>query len=120
MMLIYASASLVTGIFAAFFGTSFSLHNAMVIRNKMYNHICNFSFNEIDKFSTPSLVTRLSNDVQKYQSNLQLIITLAFRAPVTMVISAINAFTPPLGSTLYGFCCLGMVIAMLTIITLIA
>jgi ATP-binding cassette subfamily B protein len=119
MMSIYAGASLTVGLCGSFLGSAAALYAAMNTRQGMYNKIVTYSFYEVDKLSIGSLITRLSNDVQRHQINLQMILTMMFRAPVTITISLINAFTPPMGNVIYGCITIGIVIAMLAIVTLI-
>jgi ATP-binding cassette subfamily B protein len=118
-MSIYAGSSLTCGLCGSFLGSAAALYAAMNTRQGMYNKVMNYSFYEVDKFSTASLITRLSNDVQKHQINLQMILTMLFRAPVTMTISLVNAFTPPMGNVTYGCITIGIVILMLTIVGII-
>jgi ATP-binding cassette subfamily B protein len=118
-MSIYAFASLTTGLLGSFFGSVAALYIAQNTRQGLYNKVTTFSFNEVDKFSPASLITRLSNDVNQYAINTQMIITMLFRAPVTFIISIINAFTPPMGNVMYGCIILGIVALMLTTVTLI-
>jgi ATP-binding cassette subfamily B protein len=89
----------------------------MHTRNGMYAKIQTYSFYEVDQMSPGSLVTRLSNDVQRYQLNMQMILTMLFRAPVTITISIINAFTPPLGNITYGLIVIGIVVVMLIVVS---
>ena len=62
------------------------------VRHDMYYNIQNYSFSSIDKFSTSSLVTRLTTDVTNLQNAYQMIIRIAFRAPATFLFSLIMAF----------------------------
>jgi ATP-binding cassette subfamily B protein len=101
MMAVYAVCSLITGIGGSFCGSIAALLIAQNVRNGMYQKIQSLSFSDLDKVTTPSLITRMTNDVQKYQINMQLIITVLFRAPVTFCISLYNAFTLG-GTTIYG------------------
>jgi ATP-binding cassette subfamily B protein len=119
MMSVYAGLSLVCGLCGSFLGSAAALYGAMNTRQGMYNKIMNYSFYEVDKFSTGSLITRLSNDVQKHQINLQMILTMLFRAPVTITISLINAFTPPMGNVTYGCITIAIIVLMLTVIVII-
>jgi ATP-binding cassette subfamily B protein len=119
MMACYAGASLIVGLLGSFLGSAAALYAAMNTREAMYNKVMSYSFNEVDKFSTASLITRLSNDVQRHQINLQMIFTMLFRAPITITISLVNAFTPPMGNVTYGCVTIAIVILMLTVITLI-
>ena len=58
----------------------------------MYYNIQNFSFSNIDKFSTSSLVTRMTTDVSNVQNAYQMLIRMAFRSPMMMIFSAVCAF----------------------------
>lgn len=117
MMAIFAGSSLVCGLSGSFLGSIASLEIAMHTRNGMYAKIQTYSFYEVDQMSPGSLVTRLSNDVQRYQLNMQMILTMLFRAPVTITISIINAFTPPLGNITYGLIVIGIVVVMLIVVS---
>ena len=62
------------------------------VRHDMYYNIQNFSFSSIDRFSTSSLVTRLTTDVTNVQNSYQMIIRIAFRSPSILIFSLIMAF----------------------------
>lgn len=62
------------------------------LRKDMYYNVQNFSFSNIDKFSTSSLVTRLTTDVTNVQNAYQMIIRTAFRSPSMIIFSLIMAF----------------------------
>ncbi len=62
------------------------------LRHDMYYNIQNFSFSNIDKFSTSSLITRMTTDVQNVQQAYLMIIRVAFRSPIMMIFSAVFAF----------------------------
>lgn len=63
------------------------------MRNDMYFNIQDFSFANIDKFSTAGLVTRLTTDVMNIQNAYMMIIRVAVRAPFMIVFALIMAFT---------------------------
>ena len=56
-----------------------------VVRNELYRHINTFSHSEIDKFGTPSLITRVTNDVNQLQFAVAMLIRLVVRAPFLAV-----------------------------------
>lgn len=56
-----------------------------VVRNEMYRHINSFSHAEIDRFGTPSLITRITNDVNQLQFAVAMLIRLVVRAPFLAV-----------------------------------
>lgn len=63
------------------------------MRTDMYNNIQDFSFANIDKFSTAGLVTRLTTDVMNIQNAFMMIIRVAVRAPFMIIFALIMAFT---------------------------
>jgi len=56
-----------------------------VVRSEMYKHVNTFSHSEIDKFGTPSLITRITNDVNQLQFAVAMLIRLVIRAPFLAV-----------------------------------
>ena len=62
------------------------------LRHDMYYNIQNFSFSNIDKFSTSSLITRMTTDVQNVQQAYLMLVRTAFRSPIMMVFSTVFAF----------------------------
>ena len=63
------------------------------LRQDMYHNVQGFSFANIDKFSTASLVTRLTTDVSNVQNAYQMIIRIAVRSPMMLVFAMIMSFT---------------------------
>ena len=78
-----------SGKFAAIASAGFAKN----LRHDMYYNVQNFSFSNIDKFSTASIVTRLTTDVTNLQNSYQMIIRIAVRAPMILLFSLIMAFT---------------------------
>lgn len=62
------------------------------LRKDLYYKVQDFSFENIDKFSTPSLVTRMTTDITNVQMSFMMIIRIAVRCPLMMVFSAVMAF----------------------------
>ena len=62
------------------------------LRQDMYDKIQTFSFANIDKFSTSSLITRMTSDVSRVQMAYQMIIRIAIRAPLMLVFSLVMTF----------------------------
>ena len=87
-----AVASLVAGTLAGAFCARASTGFAKNLRKDLYYHIQDFSFENIDKFSTPSLVTRMTTDVTNVQLSYMMIVRLAIRAPLMVVFSFVMAF----------------------------
>ena len=91
LLMVCALASLCFGsasaVFAAKAGTGFAKN----LRHDMYYHVQEFSFSNIDKFSTASIVTRLTSDVANIQNAFQMMIRMAIRCPVMLVLALISA-----------------------------
>ena len=62
------------------------------LRKKIYYNVQDFSFSNIDKFSTSSLVTRHTTDINNVQNAFQMLIKLASRGPLVILFSVIMAF----------------------------
>ncbi len=88
-----AFASLFGGAMAARFGAKAGAGFAKNLRKDVYYRIQEFSFANIDKFSTPSLVTRLTTDITNIQQAYMMIIRLAVRCPLLLIFSVIFAFS---------------------------
>ena len=87
-----AIASLATGALAGAFCARASAGFAKNVRKDMFYKIQEFSFENIDKFSTPSLVTRMTTDVTNLQMAYMMIVRIAVRCPVMIIFSAVMAF----------------------------
>ncbi|MBQ9920425.1 MAG: ABC transporter ATP-binding protein, partial [Clostridia bacterium] len=85
--------SMMFGSLSARFAAVASAGFAKNVRHDMFHKIQEFSFRSIDKFSTSSLVTRLTTDVSNLQNSFQMIIRIAFRSPAIFLFSLIMAFT---------------------------
>ena len=85
--------SMAFGSLSARFAAIASSGFAKNVRHDMFHKIQGFSFKSIDKFSTSSLVTRLTTDVANLQNSYQMIIRIAFRSPAIFLFSLIMAFT---------------------------
>ena len=85
MMLLCAAGSLAAAICCGFFASRVAANFAKTIREVLFNRIMSFSSSEINKFSTPSLITRTTNDVVQMQMLIAMGLQVAIKAPVTAV-----------------------------------
>ncbi len=92
VMVAAAVVSLVTGALSGRYAAIASTGFARNLRQDMFYRVQDFSFSNIDKFSTASIVTRLTTDVTNVQNAYQMLIRLGVRAPVMMVFSLIFSF----------------------------
>lgn len=86
-----AMLALVFGAAAGTFAARASTGFARNLRHDMYYNVQNFSFSNIDKFSTGSIVTRLTTDVTNVQNAFQMCTRIAVRCPVMLVFALIMA-----------------------------
>ncbi len=89
VMLAMAMASLACGVLAGRYASRASTGLARNLRKAMYDNIQEFSFANIDKFSTAGLITRLTTDVTNIQNAYQMIIRMCVRSPLMMIFSMI-------------------------------
>ena len=87
-----AVISLVCGIMGGVFGAKASTGLAKNLRGDLYRKLQSFSFENIDKFSNASLVTRMTTDVTNTQHAFQMCIRIVVRAPLMLIFSTIMAF----------------------------
>lgn len=92
-MVLTALAMLAGGIGGNFFAVRSTVSFATDLRMDCFRKVQNFSFENIDKFSTGSLVTRLTNDVVQLQNILRMGMVMVFRAPGMMIGALVMAFT---------------------------
>lgn len=88
-LIIMAVLSLTCGALAGLFCSIASCGFAKNIRHDLYYAVQSFSFSNIDKFSTSSLVTRLTTDVANVQNSFMMIIRTALRSPMMLVFSIV-------------------------------
>lgn len=92
LMIAIAAVSLISGAMAGKFAAGASSGFACNLREGMYIRIQDYSFSNIDKFSTAGLVTRMTTDVTNVQNAFQMIIRIAVRAPLMLISSMIMCF----------------------------
>ncbi|MBS6396244.1 MAG: ABC transporter ATP-binding protein [Clostridiales bacterium] len=85
IMLVVAMLSLLAGTMSGVFAARASMGFGRNLRKAMYENIQDFSFQNIDRFSTAGLVTRMTTDVTNVQNAFQMLIRMFVRAPIMMV-----------------------------------
>ena len=93
LLLATAFVSLFSGVMSGRMAAVASAGFARNLRHDMYYNIQDFSFANIDKFSTSSIITRLTTDVSNVQNSFQMILRMAVRAPMTLLFSLVMALT---------------------------
>ena len=92
LLVVLAMAALGFGILSGHFAAVASAGFAKNLRKRMYYKVQDFSFLNIDHFSTSSLVTRMTTDITNVQNAYQMIIRVAVRSPIMLVSAFIMAF----------------------------
>ena len=92
LLILYALCSLAFGVCSAvaasYAGTGFARN----LRHDMYYNVQTFDFSNIDKFSTSSIVTRLTSDVATIQMTFQIMIRMAIRCPMLLILATAKAY----------------------------
>ncbi len=92
IMVLIAVAMAIGGIGAAYFSAKASISFSTDLRKDVFHKVQEFSFKNIDDFSTGSLVTRLTNDIQQIQNVVMLTLRMMFRAPGMLIGGLIMAY----------------------------
>lgn len=93
LMILTALLMMAGGVGGAYFGAKASVNFAADLRQDVYMHVQKFSFSNIDKFSTGSLVTRLTNDVTQLQNFVNMLLRMFLRAPGMLIGALIMAIS---------------------------
>ena len=93
ILVLYALVSLLFGIASAVLASYAATGFARNLRHDMYYHVQDFDFANIDKFSTASIVTRLTSDAVTIQNTFQMMIRMAIRCPMMLILATVNAYS---------------------------
>lgn len=92
LLALCALVSLIFGVSSSFLGSYASSGFARNLRHDMYHRVQTFDFTNIDKFSTSSIVTRLTTDVANLQQAFQMMLRMAIRCVMMLVLASVSAF----------------------------
>ena len=93
VMIVVAFAALLAGVMAGRFAARASAGFAKNLRKAMFDNIQNFSFANLDQYSTAGLVTRLMTDVTNVQNSFQILLRIFIRAPLMLIVTMIMIFS---------------------------
>lgn len=91
LMLVTALLMMLGGVGGAYFGAKASINFGADVRRDVYAKVQTFSFSNIDKFSTASLVTRLTNDITQVQNFVNMLLRMCLRSPGMLIGALIMA-----------------------------
>ena len=92
LLALCALVSLIFGVSSSFLGSYASSGFARNLRHDMYHRVQTFDFTNIDKFSTSSIVTRLTTDVANLQQAFQMMLRMAIRCVMMLILASVSAF----------------------------
>ena len=115
-LIILALLSLSFGVASATFASRAGTGFAKNLRHDMFHHVQNFSFSNIDKFSTASIVTRLTSDVANLQMTFQMMIRMAIRSPMMLILAMFSAMRISVKLSLIFFAALPILLVSLLIL----
>jgi ATP-binding cassette subfamily B protein len=97
IMLAFSLVQIVFAIGAVRLGARTAMGFGRDLRNSLFHKVTGFSAREVNTIGAPSLITRITNDVQQIQMLVVMICTMAIAAPITMVVGVIMALRQDLG-----------------------
>ena len=91
-MILLALGAILFGVLNMYYTTRVSMGFGANLRNALFEKVQAFSFNNIDRFSTASLITRLTNDVNNVQMTLMMALRMLLRAPMMLIVAFFMAY----------------------------
>ena len=91
LMVLMSVFSLCFGALAARFSAVAAMGFAKNLRSALFRKVQDFSFSNVDKFSTASLTTRLTTDVTNIQNAFMMFVRMAFRSPIMLILATVMA-----------------------------
>ncbi|MBE6978478.1 MAG: ABC transporter ATP-binding protein [Ruminococcaceae bacterium] len=119
-LVVCALMSLCFGVLSAIFASRAGTGFAKNLRHDMFYRVQQFSFSNIDKFSSASIVTRLTSDVANLQMTFQMMIRMAIRCPMMLILAMVSALQiSPKLSTIYLQVMPVLVVALVCLVPLV-
>ena len=91
VMILLTIGAMTLGMLGVIFGARSSTGFAMNLQNAVFGAVEDFSFRNTDRFTTPSLITRMTNDITNIQQAFQMTIRLAMRSPAQLILATFMA-----------------------------
>ena len=93
VMILLGVVGLLCSVTAQYFSARAAMGFSTALRHSLFSHIQTFSYRELDLLGTPTLITRITNDVNQAQTGVNLVLLLFLRSPFIVVGAVIMAFT---------------------------
>ena len=97
IMIGFTLVQIIFSVCAVYFGARVAMGFGRDIRSALFHRVTEFSAREVGAFGAPSLITRITNDVQQVQLLVVMAATMAIAAPITMVVGVIMALRQDVG-----------------------
>jgi ATP-binding cassette subfamily B protein len=97
VMVVFAFIQVAFAVGAVYYGGKVAMSAGRDLRNNLFHKVTDFSAREVGSFGAPSLITRITNDVQQVQMLVVMGCTMAIAAPITMVVGVIMAVRQSIG-----------------------
>jgi ATP-binding cassette subfamily B protein len=97
VMLFFALIQIVFAVVAVYFGGKVAMSFGRDLRKNLFHQVTSFSAREVGTYGAPSLITRITNDVQQVQMLVVMACTMAIAAPITMVVGVFLALHQDVG-----------------------
>ena len=97
VMLGFALIQIVFAVAAVYYGGKVAMSFGRDLRSSLFHQVTDFSSREVGAFGAPSLITRITNDVQQVQMLVVMACTMAIAAPITMVVGVVMALRQDVG-----------------------
>ena len=97
VMLGFALIQIVFSVAAVYYGGKVAMSFGRDLRSSLFHQVTDFSTREVGAFGAPSLITRITNDVQQVQMLVVMACTMAIAAPITMVVGVVMALRQDVG-----------------------
>ncbi len=110
LMLLCALGSLACSIVCSYFISKLSSSFSRNLREKLFNKITSFSNEEMNQFSTPSLITRTTNDVMQMQNFMSMGLQMLFKAPIMAIWAICKISTTDVRWTFATIICVGIIV----------
>ncbi|HRX57444.1 MAG TPA: ABC transporter ATP-binding protein [Eubacteriales bacterium] len=120
LMVLMAVGALIFGALCAKFAVTASNGLAKNLRKGLFEKVESFSFKNTDHFTTPSLITRLTNDVTNVQQAFQMIIRMLARAPFMLILATVMALRISTRLSLVILCAIPFLAAAMAVLTKLA
>ena len=91
VMILLTLGAMLLGMLGVVFGARSSTGFAMNLQNAVFGAVEDFSFKNTDRFTTPSLITRMTNDITNVQQSFQMTIRMAMRSPAQLILATFMA-----------------------------